>query len=148
LHPDRNWPKLSFFAQYMLEMRSKAVKATTLTYSGLQSPLRFGYSSFADHRLVEDTLTGFCELVPDGKIEPYSETSGRFVSMVMDGQLEAALVTKPIPIDRLFVKNICEEQIFICPGRDDSLAELDTLPQDIIGERLRVLFARPQHPLL
>ncbi len=136
------------FAQNMLEMRSQAVHATTSAHSGVQLPMRFGYSSFVDHVLVEDALTGFCELVPDGHIEPYSETTARLVSLVLEGQIEAALVTKPIPLDALFIKNICEEQIYVCLRRDDPLAGLDALPQNVIGERLRVLFARAQHPML
>ena len=136
------------FAQNMLHMRSQAVEATSSTHSGIQLPLRFGYSAFIDHQLVEDALTGFCELVPDGKIEPYSDTSGRLVSMVLDGQLEAALVTKPVPSDGLFIKPICEEQIYVCLRRDDPLSALDALPQEIIGDRLRVMFARAHHPWL
>ena len=68
--------------------------------------------------------------------------------MVLDGQLEAALVTKPVPSDGLFIKPICEEQIYICLRRDDPLSELDALPQEIIGDRLKVMFARAHHPWL
>ena len=135
------------YARDMLDMRTKAVRATSPEHSGIQLPLRFGYSPFVSHLLVDDALTGFGELVPEGRIEPHSETTARLVAMVLGGELEAALVTRPIPLDELFVQNVCEERVYVCLRRDDPLAQRDELPREVIGDRLRVLFDRLQQPM-
>jgi hypothetical protein len=48
----------------------------------------------------------------------------------------------------LFVHQICEERVLVCLRADDPLASAATLPQNVIAERLCVLFARVHQPLL
>jgi hypothetical protein len=50
------------FARQMLHMRDDAVRATSSDQTGTEWPLRFGYSPFADHKLVDEALTGYRNL--------------------------------------------------------------------------------------
>ena len=136
------------FARRMLDLRAESVKATSTKHSGIELPLRFGYSPFINHDLVDAAMTGFCELVPEGKIEPTSECSGDLVSLIHRGDLEAALVSLPVAGEGLFVHKICSENILVCLRADDPLARLEAIPQVTVAERLNIIFARVHHPLL
>ena len=135
------------FARQMLDLRAQSVKATSTKHSGIELPLRFGYSPFINHDLVTGAMTGFCELVPEGKIEPTSECSGDLIPLIAQGHLEAALVSLPIPTEGLFVQKICSEDVLVCLRADDPLAAQQMIPQDAIGNRLSIIFARVHHPL-
>lgn len=136
------------FARQMVDLRARSVKATSTKHSGIELPLRFGYSPFINHDLVTAAMTGFCELVPEGKIEPLSECSGALIPMILQGHLEAALVSLPIHAAGLFVQKICSESVLVCMRADDPLAASEMISQEAIEDRLRVIFARVHHPML
>jgi DNA-binding transcriptional LysR family regulator len=135
------------FAKDLIAMLEQAIHATSSEHSGTKLPLRLGYSPFVDHSLVDHALTIFCELVPHGKVDPTSETTGRLSNMVAEGQIEAAIVTLPIPNRDLFVKELCEERVLVCLRKDDPLAGLDALPREVIANRLKVFFDRSHQPM-
>jgi DNA-binding transcriptional LysR family regulator len=136
------------FARLMLQMRAHSVRATTSDKSGTAWPLRFGYSPFVDHIIVEEARTGYQELVPGGEIQTSSECSAELTTMVADGRLDAAIVTLPLTEKGLFAHPIHEERLMVCLRADDPLASADTLPQEVIAERLCIMFARVHQPEL
>jgi DNA-binding transcriptional LysR family regulator len=71
----RSGAQFLVFARQMLHMRDDAVRATSSDQTGTEWPLRFGYSPFADHKLVDEALSGYQELVPGGLIQSSSECS-------------------------------------------------------------------------
>jgi DNA-binding transcriptional LysR family regulator len=135
------------FARKMLHMREHAVRATSSDQTGTEWPLRFGYSPFADHKLVEEAFTGYRELVPGGHIQSQSECSAELATMVADGRLDAAIVSLPVAEKELYVYPICQEKVLVCLRRDDPLAKGLTLPQNAIAARLCILFGRVHQPL-
>ena len=74
-------------AKRLLHMSKRAIQATSSAHSGIDLPLRFGYSPFVKHQLVEDVMGGYRDLVPDGQIEPSSEGSAALIAMVEEGQM-------------------------------------------------------------
>jgi len=134
-------------AKWLLHMSKLAFQSTTSVHSGINLPLRFGYSPFVNHQLVEDAVGSYRDLVPDGQIEPSSAGSGSLIAMVAEGHLDAALVVMPIGEHKLFVQRIRTEKVLICLRRDDPLARLESIPRNHIEDRLRIIFARVQHPL-
>ena len=136
------------FARLMLQMREHSVRATTSDKTGTEWPLRFGYSPFADHAIVDEARSGYLELVPGGHIETSSECSAELTTMVADGRLDAAVVTLPLAEKSLFVHPICQEKVLVCLRSDDPLAAARVLSQDVISKRLCIMFARVHQPLL
>ncbi len=128
-------------------MRERAVQATSSLHAGVDLPLRFGYSPFVDHHLVQEALIGYRELVSNGRINPSSECSAPLVKMIAEGHLDAALVSMPVGESNLFVHRVCVERLLVCLRRDDPLAREQAIPKNLVGDRLRVLFARSYHPL-
>jgi DNA-binding transcriptional LysR family regulator len=136
------------YARRMLHLREESVTTTLSVHTGIGLALRFGYSPFVHHSLVEEALKGYKELVPDSVIEPHSECSGLLVNMVAEGRLDAALVTMPVADKELFIHHTCTEKLQICLRHDDPQASSESIPKGIVGQRLRVLFARRHHPAL
>jgi DNA-binding transcriptional LysR family regulator len=136
------------YAKQMLSLRDRAVQNTSLIYSGVQVPLRFGYSPFINHELVREALQGYRELVPEGRIEPSSECSGTLTAMVSDGHFDAALVSMPIAEQDLFTQLVCTEELLVCLRADDPLAQEKSISRTAVQNRLKVFFARMHHPLL
>jgi DNA-binding transcriptional LysR family regulator len=119
----------------MLEMRAHSVRATTSDEKGTECPLRFGYSPFADHKLLEEALSGYLELVSGGRIQTSSECSAELATMVADGRLDAAIVTLPVAEKCLFIHSICEERLWVRLRADDPLASAKTISQNVIAAR-------------
>jgi hypothetical protein len=77
-------------ARQILHMRDHAVRTTSVDKSGTGLRLRFGYSPFTDHTLMEEARTGYGVLVPGGHIQTSSECSAELTRMVADGRPEEA----------------------------------------------------------
>jgi DNA-binding transcriptional LysR family regulator len=134
-------------AKRLLHMSERAVQTTSSVHLGIDLPLRFGYSPFVNHHLVEVAVMGYRELVPGGQIESSSECSAPLVNMVSEGLLDVALVLMPIGEHKLFVHRICTEKLMVCLRQDDPLAREVSIPRELIADRLRILQARIHHPL-
>jgi DNA-binding transcriptional LysR family regulator len=134
-------------AKALLQLSELAFESTTSVHSGINLPLRFGYSSFVNHPLVQDAVDGYRDLVPGGEIEPSSMGSATLIAMVAEGHLDAALVIMPIGDDRLFVQRIRTEKVLICLRKDDPLAQFESLSKSQVVDRLRITFTRINHPL-
>jgi DNA-binding transcriptional LysR family regulator len=137
-----------FHAKQMLSMRARAVQNTSIVHSGVQVPLRFGYSPFINHVLVHEAFEGYRELVPEGRMEPSSECSGPLAAMVANGHFDAALVSLPIAEQDLFTRVVCTEELLVCLRADDPLAQEKSICRAAVQNRLKVFFGRPHHPLL
>jgi DNA-binding transcriptional LysR family regulator len=134
-------------AKWLLHMSKLAFQSTTSVHSGINLPLRFGYSPFVNQQLVEETVSEYRDLVPDGQIEPSSEGSASLIAMVAEGHLDAALVIMPIGERKLFVQRIRTEKVMICLRRDDPLARFESIPKNHIEDRFRIALSRAHHPL-
>jgi DNA-binding transcriptional LysR family regulator len=134
-------------AKRLLHMSTLAFQSTSSVHSGINLPLRFGYSPFINHQLVEATVSGYRDLVPDGQIEPSSAGSAALIAMVAEGHLDAALVIMPIGDHKLFVHRIRTQRVLVCLRQDDPLARLESLSKNHIEDRLRITFSRDHHPL-
>jgi DNA-binding transcriptional LysR family regulator len=144
----RSGAKFLVFARKMLHMWGDAVRATSSDQAGTEWPLRLGYTPFADHKVIDQALIGYSELVPGGHIQTSSECSAELATMVADGRLDAAIVSFPVMERGLIEHAICQEKLLVCLRRDDPLASEEILPRNAIAGRLNILFARVHQPLL
>ena len=98
--------------------------------------------------LIEEALTGYNEIVPDGRMNSSSDCTGHLIEMLEDGRLDAAIVTAPIYETPLVQQVICKDRVRICLRNDDPLASESQIPKSVIADRLRIMFERSYHPLL
>jgi DNA-binding transcriptional LysR family regulator len=136
------------YARRILHMRQHALKAASRKHSEEEWPLHLGYSPFVNHKLIEEALLGYHEIVPEGHISSLSDCTAKLTGMMEDGRLDAAIVTLPISAKGLFEHRICEEKVLLCLRRDDPFASAKEIPKEAIAARLRILFSRDYHPAL
>lgn len=139
---------LLVYARYMLHLRSHAKKASSRKHSPAEWPLRLGYTPFVNHVLIEEALSGYKEIVPDGQINTSSDCTGHLIEMLQDGRLDAAIVTLPIFESPLARQVICKDRLMVCLRKDHPLAREYQIPKAAIAEHLRIMFDRRYHPLL
>lgn len=132
------------FARQMLEMRNHAKHVTSKRRRDL--PLRFGYSPFARHELVDEAIAGYKEIVPGGSVQSSSDCTAHLIEMLEDGRIEAAVVTLPIGPTDLLGQRICEDRMLVCLRQDDPLAKGQSIPKSAVADRLKVMFHRDYHP--
>ena len=133
-------------ARQILHMRDHAKHKTAKRRD--EWPIRFGYSQFARHDLVDEAISGYKEIVPGGKVQASSDCTAHLMQMLEDGRLEAAIVTLPIGTSDLFEQRVCEDKLLVCLRRDDPLAKLESIPKADVSQRLQVMFHRDYHPVL
>ncbi len=133
-------------ARQMLHLKSHAKHTITMRRSEL--PLRLGFSLFARHKLVDEAIASYADIVPGGKVQSCSDCTPHLVQMLEDGRLEAAVVTLPTGSIELLEQRICEDRVFICLRRDDPMAVQESIPKEVVAERLQVMFHRDYHPHL
>lgn len=138
---------LLVYARHILHLRSHAKRASSRKHSTTEWPLRLGYSPFINHALIEEALTGYKEIVPEGRINSSSDCTGHLIEMLEDGRLDAAVVTLPIFETSLLQQVICKDRLLVCLRKDDPIARQSQVPRTAIAEQLRVLFERRYHPL-
>jgi DNA-binding transcriptional LysR family regulator len=136
------------YARRILHMRKHAMKATSRKVGESEWPLRFGYTPFTNHDLIREAILGYREIVPEGNINSTSDCTARLIDMLLDGRLDAAVVTPPLPIRGLLEHRICEDKLLLCLRSDDPLALAERVPKEAVTERLCALFNRDFHPAL
>lgn len=134
------------YSRRILHMRNHAMKAASRKHSEQEWPLRLGYSPFVNHKVVEEALRGYHEIIPEGHISSLSDCTAKLVEMIEDGRLDSAIVTLPVSTTGLFEHRICEEKVLLCLRRDDPFASAKEIPKHAIAEQLRILFSRDYHP--
>ena len=135
-------------ARQMLHMREHAVNTASRSSTGVEWPLRFGYSPFMNHNLLVKTLNVYREIVPDGRVISTSDSTAELVNMLHDGRLDAAIVTLPVTVPELSQCILAEDEVMICLRKDDPMASLAAIPKESVEERLSIMFSRHSHPEL
>jgi DNA-binding transcriptional LysR family regulator len=134
------------FARSMLHAQGSARKAVSRKHSDDLLPMRFGYSPFANHGLIDQLVSTYKEIVPEGQSSTSSDCTAQLISMIRDGRLDAAIVTLPVAEPDLNQHVIARERLLICLRADDPLAAGPDIPKEDVTERLKIMFNRPYHP--
>ena len=135
-------------AKTMLRMRQEAMDHMSMVESGIESPLRFGFSPWVEPEFVQEVFAGYRELMPTGTLEPTSKGSAPLIRMILDGRLRAALVHLPVIAPELYIQTVCSERLLVCMRADDPFGTEKVIAGSVVGERLLIMFARELHPSL
>jgi DNA-binding transcriptional LysR family regulator len=140
--------KLLGLARQLLSMRAHVLHHIVHGKPGADLPFRMGFSPWISHKMVHEAISGYKEMVPGADIQPSSTTSEQLCVQVAGSLLDGAIVNLPVRDRDLFVQPICTERLLVCMRADDSLAAFESVPKEIVGKRLKVMFERSLHPLL
>ncbi len=135
-------------AKQMLKMREEAGRSVLQTHAAENLHFNLGYSHWVPHRVVREAMVSFPEIVPGGEIIPSSSTSLALIDQVLEGRLDAALVSLPAQRPQLRFHHVCSEPMLVCLRKDDPSASYAEIPAAEISRRLQVMFERAVHPAL
>ncbi len=135
-------------ARKMLQARVDCVRETSPRHAHDSLPFRLGYSPFVNHTLAQQALIGYREIVPEGRINAYSECTARIMEMVERHELDAGLISLPIQAKQMSENKICQERVMLCMRQDSPFALPATLRNEEVSERLKVMVSPSQHPEL
>ena len=140
--------KLLALGRQLLSMRAHVVHHIVHGKPDTDLPLRMGFSPWISHKMVHEAISSYREMVPGAEIQPSSTTSEQLCLQVAGSLLDGAIVNLPVRDRDLFVQPICTERLVLCMREDDSLATHQSVPKELVGKRLKVMFERSLHPLL
>lgn len=140
--------KLLALGRQLLSMRAHVVHHVVHGKPDTDLPFRMGFSPWISHRMVHEAISAYKEMVPGGEIQPSSTTSEQLCIQVAGGVLDGAIVNLPVRDRDLFLQPICTERLLLCMRANDPLASHQSVPKELVGKRLKVMFERSLHPLL
>ena len=110
------------------------------------SVLRFGCGSFVDLDLFQSACGLYLEAFPDSEIAPTEADAATLMTQIVAGELDAAIVTKPVNDHRLSVEEIRRDRMVVCLRADNPLAAKSRIaPMDLEKKQL-ILYHPGQHP--
>ena len=119
----------------------ETIEACTEVLVALQnddiSVLRLGCGSFVDLDLFQTACGIYTEAIPDSAIVPMEGDAATLVAKVAAGELDAAIVTKPLIDRRLCVEEIRQDGLVVCLRADDPFAKKPKIvPADLESKPL------------
>jgi Transcriptional regulator len=134
------------FALSAQEDRKQIIRVMQAIRAGSLAPLRLGFSTFVEKRLLERVTQTYHSLLPGCKILPESGEIDELASRVCSDSLDAALVTLPINSGGLRIKLLEQEQLVVCLRSDDPLATNAAISPAALDGRLGIFCYQRHHP--
>ncbi|MDE1160623.1 MAG: LysR family transcriptional regulator [Acidobacteriaceae bacterium] len=135
-----------FIAKSLLEARDETFAALAAVERGEISSVRFGCSPLADQTLFNQFCQMHRDMLPGCRVRPERDDTAQLIERVIDGVLDAAIVTLPVLNDTLRVEELCRDRLVACLRADDPLCEKGALQPADLREHLAVLYHPQRHP--
>lgn len=134
------------FAYAAVEDRKHIIQTLQAIHAGSLTPLRLGFSSFVEKKLLETVTQTYRNLLPGCEILPESGDTDELALRIHDDGLDAAIVTLPIDGDGLQIKILEREQLLVCLRSDDPLAGDVAIPSAALDGKLSIFDYQRYHP--
>lgn len=133
-------------ARFLLETRDEVIDALIAIERGEISSVRFGCAAFANHAIFQDFCTLHKELLPACPILPTRGDTAQLAREVLDGTLDAAIVTLPLQHPDLRIEELRSDRLVVCLRRDNPLAMKAALLPTELQNNLAVLYHPERDP--
>jgi DNA-binding transcriptional LysR family regulator len=132
-------------AKQMLEARDEAMKALIAINRGELETIRLGGGPLVDPELFRTLCSLHKELLPNCTIRPSHGDTVHLANEVLEGRLDAALITLPFKHPELRLEALRKDRLVVCMRRDNPLAQHAALQVKDLQENLAV-FYHPDRP--
>ena len=133
-------------AQGVLDARDEAIAALIAIDRGQVRTLNLGCAPFVDPELFRVACEIHKEVVPSCPIRPTHGDAMQLVEELVQGEIDAAIMTMPISDVRLRVQAIRRDRLVACLRVDHPLAKKPTvLPADL-QNNLAIFYHPQRHP--
>jgi DNA-binding transcriptional LysR family regulator len=106
---------LLLYAHRALPERDEIVEAAIAIHQASIKPFRLGFTAFVDKCVLATVSETYRHHFPKGTISPEPGDTNDLLQRLKAGELDAALVTLPLPPDGYSVQPIMHEPLFVCP---------------------------------
>ncbi|MGZ9811164.1 LysR family transcriptional regulator [Pseudoroseicyclus sp. H15] len=125
------------YAQEVLSNLDEGVRFARATASDEAGQIRVGTISVASALVMPKVMRRFRELHPAVLVTPVSETTAELVNMLMENEIDIALMRPASWPSYLMGDVICRESMCVAMSDDHPLAERDSLtPEDLADQPL------------
>jgi DNA-binding transcriptional LysR family regulator len=133
-------------ARLVLEIREEVIDALMAIEQGEIGVVRFGSTPLVDQDLFRSFCTLHKGLLPQIAVRPTHGDAAQLAREVLDGAVDAAIVTLPLTHPDLHVEPLRRDRIVVCLRRDHPFAAKPVLQVSDLQDNLTVIYRPQRHP--
>jgi DNA-binding transcriptional LysR family regulator len=133
-------------ARLLLETRNEVIDALIAIDHGEIGAMRFGCAPLVDQGLFRSFCGLHKEILPHCSIRPTHADPAQLAEEVVNGVVDAAVVTLPVKHPELRIEEIRTDRLLVCLRRDSPLARKSALDATDLQDNLKVLYHPRRHP--
>lgn len=133
-------------ARLLLDTRDEVINALIAIEREQIGTVRLGCAPLVDRELFRNFCAMHKEILPACLVRPTHGDTAQLAEEILDGSVDAALVTLPLKHPDLHIEEVRHDQLVICLRRDDALATKSALQVADLAGRLSVLYHPNRHP--
>jgi DNA-binding transcriptional LysR family regulator len=133
-------------ARLLLETRDEVLETLIAIDRGTMPSIRFGCAPFVDQNLFRKFCRMHKEIMPHCSIRPTHADPAQLAEEVVNGAVDAAMVTLPMNHPELRIEEIRTDRLVVCLRRDSPLARKSALNSTDLQNNLSVFYHPQLHP--
>ena len=133
-------------ARLVLEIREEVIEALIAIERGDIGLVRFGSTPLVDQDLFRTLCTLHKELLPRITVRPTHGDAAQLADEVLDGMVDAAMITLPLEHPDLHVEELRRDRIVVCLRKDHPLAVKAALRVSDLQNNLTIIYHPQRHP--
>jgi DNA-binding transcriptional LysR family regulator len=133
-------------ARLVLEVREEAIDALIAIERGEVGLICFGSTPLVDQNLFRTFCALHKELLPTCAVRPTHGDAAHLAQEVLDGMVDAAIVTLPLTHPDLQVELLRRDRIVVCLRKGDVLAAKATVQTSDLQANLAIFYHPRRHP--
>ena len=146
IHPTETGVAFITLARLLLELREEVIDTLVAVERGEIGVVRFGSTPLVDPNLFRTFCALHKEVVPRSSVRPTHGDAAQLAKEVLDGMVDAAIITLPLTHPDLHVEVLRRDRIVVCLRKDHPLAAKAALPVSDLQDNLSIIYHPQCHP--
>ena len=134
------------YAKETLRAREELLEMARAVHLGEVPPLRLGFSSFVNDKLLQSFRETYCRMFPGCEIQLAGGEPMQILQRINQRSLDCAILPMPIDNDIYHVQQVAQSPLVICLRGDDPLALQVQLDIQEIALRIKIFRDPELHP--
>ena len=126
------------YAQEMLAGRAEIITMARAVHRGDIPPLRLGFSSFIDPKLLQIFRDSYARMFPNCPVHLSGGITSSLLQRLEQGSLDGAILPMPIEGSQWVFQQISRDPLVVCMRTDDPLAREVVVSISDLALRLRI----------
>jgi DNA-binding transcriptional LysR family regulator len=145
IYPTKTGQAFLALAPFLLEVRDEIIDILIEIERGEINSVRFGSTPLVDQALFRTFCALHKELMPKCSIRPTHGDTAQLAEEIVDGVIDAAIVTLPLEHPALHIEEIRCDRLVVCLRRDHPLASKAALDAADLQSNLAVFYHPQRH---